>query len=117
MSKGSLSIAAEAQSPPTATPVEQVQDWLRRFELLLAGTGSVEMLFSDPCHWRDALAFTWDIRTIKGCRAIGTLLGASRESVAACEFRVAHDPSVQRKSRAGRDVVEAFFNFRTRLGR
>ena len=49
-----------------------VDDWLGKFEnALRQGDGAaLRDLFHADCHWRDLLAFTWDIRTVSGADAV-----------------------------------------------
>ena len=46
--------------------------WLRDFGAALASgeTDRVAALFADDCHWRDILAFTWDLRATSGAASI-----------------------------------------------
>ena len=91
--------------------------WLHRFERFAREGISPETLFRDESYWRDALAFTWDIRTFSGKASICEALAARRIDADASGFKVAQDPPPQLKARAGIPVVEAFFDFRTKGGR
>src|SRR5947199_3324199 len=55
-----------------------VQDWLAGFERALGqpSEAALKSLFHADGYWRDVLALTWDIRTIKGADAIVTELKA-----------------------------------------
>src|SRR5206468_1989585 len=66
-----------------------VGDWLARFERALghSGAAALKPLFHAESYWRDVLALTWDIRTIKGAEAIVTELKA-HAGAGATAFRV-----------------------------
>ena len=52
------------------------QRWLGDFAAALA-SGDAERLaplFAAECHWRDILAFTWNLHTTSGARAIAQRL-------------------------------------------
>src|SRR5918997_6918896 len=46
--------------------------WLSDFEAALASgeAARIAALFAEDCHWRDLLAFTWDLHTTSGADAI-----------------------------------------------
>jgi len=59
-------------------PIASVfSDWLAAFEAALVSgdKDAVSALFLDDCHWRDLVAFTWNITTLDGKGAIGEMLG------------------------------------------
>lgn len=91
-----------------------VVDWLAAFEgCLRAGdrTG-IASLFLPGGHWRDLLAFTWDIRTHSGADDVADALGAASERVRARDFRLPPGRTPPRKvRRAGRETIEALFAF------
>src|ERR1043165_7913996 len=95
-----------------------VADWLAQFERALAQGGAAQLarLLAPESYWRDALAFTWDIRTIKGADAIARELNAR-----ACGTPgFALDPeriAPRRITRAGTAAIEAIFRFETAQGR
>ena len=99
-----------------------VDDWLCRFNAALhqtsssagdAPTGFAD-LFHDNSYWRDALALSWQIRTIVGATDILNSLPA-----AAAKGRISAitlDPQATAPRlviRAGSDAIEAFFTFTT----
>ena len=62
-------------------------------EQALADRSSVALrgLFADECHWRDLLAFTWNISPHEGPASIVDRLIATEKDVQARTFRIAHD--------------------------
>ena len=77
------------------------------------------MLFrSADSHWRDLLAFTWSITPSEGGDAIAALLAAKQPATQARGFAIASGRTPPRKvARAGFDVIEAIFQFETKVGR
>ena len=93
--------------------------WLARFEQALRepGEAALRALFREDSHWRDVVAFTWDIRTYSG---VGALLPELRRHAAlarAGSFRIdtARTPPRMVK-RAGSATLEAIFRFDTATG-
>jgi cation diffusion facilitator CzcD-associated flavoprotein CzcO len=81
--------------------------WLGGFEGALAA-GDVSAAFQPDGHWRDILAFTWELRTTSGAAAIAAALRGAR----AKNFRL--DPArspPRRVQRAGVDCLEVIFAF------
>ena len=95
-----------------------VENWLARFERALAQPAdSLKALFHPDSYWRDALALTWDIRTIKGADAIVRALKA-HAGADATAFRIDPDRTAPRRvTRAGTPAIEAIFRFETAQGR
>lgn len=56
----------------------RVDDWLERFESALkAGDAdAAAALFAPESHWRDLVAFTWNVKTIEGRDGVADLLKA-----------------------------------------
>ncbi len=95
-----------------------VEDWLAQFERALAQGGDAQLarLLAPESYWRDALAFTWDIRTFKGADAIARELNARASGA----HGFALDPeriAPRRVTRAGTAAIEAIFRFETAQGR
>jgi len=67
-------------------------------------------LFAPDCYWRDLVAFTWNVKTMEGKPAIGAMLEASLAQTGA------HGFSLERVQHRQVDT-EAWFSFKTRLGR
>ncbi|UPY35770.1 NAD(P)/FAD-dependent oxidoreductase [Sediminicoccus sp. KRV36] len=81
--------------------------WLGHFEAALAA-GDASALFQPDGHWRDVLAFTWELRTISGAAAIAAALRGAR----ARNFRLDPERSPPRRvQRAGVDCLEVIFAF------
>jgi cation diffusion facilitator CzcD-associated flavoprotein CzcO len=94
--------------------------WLARFEHALgaADAAALAALFCADGHWRDVLAFSWQIRTVSGARAIGAALARESPGIRASGFRT--DPArtaPRHATRAGAKCVEAIFRFETAAGR
>jgi thioredoxin reductase len=90
------------------------EQWLARFEsaLLQADASSLRSLFEADCHWRDLLAFTWDIRTSSGTEAVVADLQRHAGRAQACGFRVDPERTAPRRARrAGRECIEVIFQF------
>ena len=108
------------QIRPIATDTEQVSHWLGRFEAALraADRDGLTALFVEDCHWRDLLAFTWNITPHAGREMIAGSLLRTQRDVGAEHFRLAPDRSPPRRlSRLGTEVIEAIFGFETAVGR
>jgi cation diffusion facilitator CzcD-associated flavoprotein CzcO len=93
--------------------------WIARFDAAV-GEGDVESaekLFAPDSHWRDVLAFDWDIVTVSGRDAIGARM-AERMSFASPEgFRLAEGRWPPRSVvRAGTHCLEGFIEFETESG-
>ena len=81
--------------------------WLGGFEAALAA-GDVSACFQTDGHWRDVLAFGWDLRTISGATDIAVALRAA----VAKNFRLDAGRSPPRRvQRAGQDCLEVIFAF------
>lgn len=94
--------------------------WLAKFDAALQSnnSASVSALFSADSHWRDLLAFTWSITPSEGGDAISALLVAKQPAAQARGFAIAPGRTPPRKvARAGFDVIEAIFQFETKVGR
>lgn len=96
--------------------VDAASAWLGDFE---AGVrrGDVAPLFLPDGHWRDLLAFDWDLTTTSGAAAIAARLAAGAARVAPAAFRLAPGRTRPRRvRRAGVDCLEVFLAFETALG-
>jgi hypothetical protein len=105
-----------AETEPIATAVDR---WLARFEQALAYPGDqLESLFHRDSYWRDVLALTWRIRTMRGRATICAELRAHAGRARPSQFRIHPDRTAPRRvTRAGTDAIEAIFRFETREGR
>ena len=68
-------------------------------------------LFDPDCHWRDLVAFTWNLKTSEGRGEIRAMLGATLAHTQPSNFRLSGEP----KTADG--VTEAWFSFETAVGR
>jgi thioredoxin reductase len=95
------------------------ETWLDSLGAALASgaAGQIAALFADECHWRDIIAFTWDLRTASGADSIAERMAASQTSVAPHGFALAAGRTPPRRvGRAGVDAIEAIFTFETSVG-
>ncbi|WP_424812921.1 flavin-containing monooxygenase [Roseococcus sp. YIM B11640] len=93
--------------------------WLDEFSRALAARdiAAATACFLPGGHWRDVLAFQWDIRTANGAEAIAAMLGETLGRTAPRAFRLAPARTPPRRvRRAGRDCIEAMFAFDTATG-
>ena len=102
------------------TLANRVEAWLRDFETALSASdqNAVAALFEPDSHWRDLLAFTWNIETVSGAEVIAAALCARNTSMAPGSFRLGDGAAPPRMTmRGGReDVLEAVFTFATKIG-
>ena len=97
-----------------------VTGWLERFEAALGAgdQGKLAALFAPESHWRDLLAFTWNITPHLGADDIAAALTKAQPAIGAHGFALAETRTVPRRvKRLGLEVIEAIFQFETRLGR
>jgi putative flavoprotein involved in K+ transport len=105
---------------PAATAESTVADWLAAFEAALSGgdAAKVAALFQPDSHWRDLLAFTWHISPCRGADNIAGAIVAAQRAIRAHGFTLAGGRTPPRRvRRLGVDVIEAFFDFETAIGR
>jgi cation diffusion facilitator CzcD-associated flavoprotein CzcO len=94
--------------------------WLADFESALDSqdTETIGALFHQNCHWRDILAFTWDLSSAEGRENVATALAAAQASTMARRFHLPPGRKPPRQvRRVGRDCIEAIFEFTTAIGR
>jgi cation diffusion facilitator CzcD-associated flavoprotein CzcO len=107
--EGSASSAAEAAA-----------HWLAAFDAALQrrGASAAADLFLADSHWRDILAFTWDIETTNGAERIHAKLAETLPRVQPKNFCI--DPKripPRWVTRAGIETLETLFAFDTAFGR
>lgn len=74
-------------------------------------------LFHDDSHWRDLVACTWHILSFTGRDDIRDALGQAFQKAGPKNFRLASDRTAPRRiDRAGRNCIEAIFEFETAAG-
>lgn len=113
-------VLAPDNAVATATPAAWAQRWLAGMERALQQQDSAPLaaLFADDCHWRDLLAFTWNITPCAGAAQIAQRLLATQAQTQASGFRLAAGRTAPRQiKRAGVDCIEALFEFETAVGR
>ena len=99
---------------------EEVARWLAEFEKALCASddASLEALFQPDAHWRDLLAFTWDVKTVSGAGKILDELKLHGAGARAAGFEIDRSRTPPRLvTRAGTQAIEAFFRFETACGR
>lgn len=98
----------------------RVDKWLSDFESVLSSADAegLASIFHADSYWRDVLAFTWLITTVRGAENVATALSSRAPQVRASGFRADRKRTPPRcVSRAGTETVEAFFVFETAQGR
>jgi len=101
------------------TLLPTVNRWLGDFETAISQSdfAALEALFLGDGHWRDLLAFTWHIQTVSGAGKIVDTLKALAPNVKPSGFQTDLRRTPPRVvTRAGRETVEAIFNFETAYG-
>jgi thioredoxin reductase len=102
------------------TPQAATSAWLQAFERALSrrDAKAAAALFLPDGHWRDVLAFTWDIATRSGAEDIADTLARTLPAASPTGFRIAPDRCPPRVvTRAGMRTIEAIFAFETATGR
>lgn len=95
------------------------ESWLGDFAAALASGDAARLaaLFAHECHWRDILAFTWDLHTTSGADAIAQRMAPAVTHVAPRGLKLAAGRTPPRPvKRAGTDAIEAIFTFETAVG-
>jgi putative flavoprotein involved in K+ transport len=95
------------------------ESWLGEFTTALAAGDAPRLaaLFANECHWRDILAFTWDLHTTSGASAIAERMAHAATGMAPRGLKLAAGRTPPRLvKRAGTDAIEAIFTFETRIG-
>ena len=104
----------------TEDPKAATEAWLAQFEQALGNRDRAtgESLFHADSHWRDILAFTWDMQTVSGREAVLKELTARAEHARAHHFTLPPARTGPRVvTRAGIRNIEAIFHFETAIGR
>lgn len=102
-----------------STTEAAAQAWLADFASALNGADPVRLaaLFAPESHWRDLLAFDWDLRTVSGAHTIADRLLAHAATVQPRDIALAAGRTPPRRvTRAGTDCIEAIFTFETETG-
>jgi putative flavoprotein involved in K+ transport len=93
--------------------------WLEDFaDALRSGdAAAAASLFAADGHWRDVLAFTWQLQTASGAAAIEAALAPTLARTQPTNFAIPAGRSAPRRvRRAGTDCIEAVFEFETAVG-
>ena len=101
---------------PDPAFAEAVTRWLGRFEQALAASDSSALsnLFLPEAHWRDLVALTWRVKTVSGAAAISAALTQHAKNQSPAGFQIDSGRSAPRiVTRAGVEMIEAFFRFET----
>lgn len=93
--------------------------WLDDFASAAASgeAARIAPLFADECHWRDILAFTWDLHTTSGAVPIARRMApaCSKTAFAAPQLAKGRTPP-RLVTRAGTAAIETIFTFETAVG-
>lgn len=93
--------------------------WILAFEAALRSRDPARIgaLFHADCHWRDVLAFTWNLSSERGRKAVSAALVAYQGRTDAKGFHLPRDRRAPRYvTRIGVDSIEAIFEFDTGVG-
>lgn len=95
------------------TSIAQATAWLARLDGCLASgdMDSILALFDEDCYWRDFVAFTWNIKTMEGKPAIGAMLASTLSTARPSAWQVTSASNTRKNS------IEAWFSFKTRVGK
>ena len=90
-----------------------VKDWLAKFDAALtrADIGAALALFADESYWRDLVAFTWNIKTLEGKKAIAAMLDANLTRVQPGSWLIDGEASV------ADGVTDVWLTFETAIAR
>lgn len=96
-------------------PERKVSDTLDAMNTALAAgdTARVASLFHDDSYWRDLVAFTWNIKTVEGPRAIKEMLDSQLKAIRPANFQL--DPKEQVSEADG--IAEGWITFETEVAR
>src|SRR5262245_5697120 len=95
------------------TPTERATNWLSAFASALArndASGAAAMFDTDS-HWRDLVAFSWNIKTVEGRDAIAAMLKATLDAAKPSNWKI--DGEATEKD----GITEAWFTFETAAAR
>ena len=110
---------ATAAQLPEITLTDIVEDWLDAFGAALADGDipAAAAMFQADSHWRDLLAFSWNIQSISGTSEITAILEQTLAATQPVNFHIPGRRTPPRMvSRAGQAALEAIFAFDTATG-
>ena len=86
-----------------------VSSWLAKFSEALekTDTQALKSLFAEDCYWRDLVAFTWNIKTMEGRKAIADMADATLENVRPTNWQIKGEPTT------ADGITEAWLTFET----
>jgi len=94
--------------------------WLQQFATCLdqGDAEAASRLFAPDGHWKDLLAFTWEHKVFSGRAEICEALALTLDQIQPHDIRLAKArPAPVARRRSGQDVIEAYFDFDTQVGR
>jgi putative flavoprotein involved in K+ transport len=96
-----------------STPTERATNWLSAFSSALArnDAAGAAALFETDSHWRDLVAFSWNIKTVEGRAAIEEMLKATLGATKPSNWKIDGDASEKD------GVTEAWLDFETAVAR
>ena len=102
-----------------ATDEQLTSDWLGNLAAALSSADPQALadLFLGDAYWRDVLALTWSLHTFYGTEQIVPAMQQGLAATKVIDVRPAAEPAPRRVRRAGVDVIESFFEFKTGVGR
>lgn len=98
---------------------EIASEWLACFEDALSKNDATSLceLFGDDAHWRDILAFTWDIGAQSGAQVIASKLVERAQDLKPSGFQIDPERTAPRwVTRIATGCVEVIFRFNTNVG-
>ena len=104
---------APVVAPPSTLPRAEFERWLAALGAALArgDAAGASALFTPDCHWRDLVAFTWNIKTVDGPAGVRDLLEHTLAATQPQAWQVEGEPT------AAGGLVEGWFRFETALAR
>ncbi|MGE0314331.1 MAG: flavin-containing monooxygenase [Lautropia sp.] len=103
-----------------STAIEPVVAWLARFNeaAALPTAERLRPLFRADCYWREAVALSWELKTVSGADNVAHQLADALSTCQARDFAIDPDRCPPRVvERAGASVIEAILRFETSVGR
>lgn len=113
-------VERSSEKPAEMSEHATASKWLRSFEDALRACNREALMacFGAECHWRDMLAFSWDIAPHDDQQSIVDDLIKYQPRVNARSFQVAYGRTPPRRvRRLGNEVIEAIFSFETDAAR
>ncbi|MDQ7250776.1 flavin-containing monooxygenase [Dongia sedimenti] len=92
-----------------STPTERASNWLSAFASALArnDAAGAAALFDTESHWRDLVAFSWNLKTVDGRDAIAAMLKGTLDSTKPTNWKL--DGEASEKD----GITDAWFTFET----